>query len=49
MREPHTLSSLGEGVWQANLLLSDPLPPDVPVRLRLGEGPWSRQLPVIAK
>src|SRR5258708_4807186 len=41
LREPHTVSSLGEGVWQANLLLSEPLPPGTLVRIRIGEGPWS--------
>ena len=44
LREPHTVSSLGDGVWQANLLLSEPLPPDAEVRIRFGEGAWSRKL-----
>jgi hypothetical protein len=46
LREPHTVSSLGDGVWQANLLLSEPLPPDAEVRIRFGEGAWSRKLPL---
>jgi tRNA (mo5U34)-methyltransferase len=43
-REPHTVSSLGDDVWQANLLLSEPLPPGTEIRIRFGEGPWSRRL-----
>jgi tRNA (mo5U34)-methyltransferase len=39
------LSSLGEGVWQANILLQEPLAAGTQVRLRLGEGPWSKALP----
>ncbi|MES1261568.1 MAG: DUF1698 domain-containing protein [Acidobacteriota bacterium] len=40
-RRADIVSSLGEGVWQANILLSEPLPPGTLVRLRLGEGLWS--------
>jgi tRNA (mo5U34)-methyltransferase len=43
--QSHTISSLGEGVWQANILLDETLngePPGEPqVRLRLGKGTWS--------
>ena len=45
--EPHTISSLGDAVWQANLLLAQPLPAEpaeVMVRMRFGEGPWSQTL-----
>jgi tRNA (mo5U34)-methyltransferase len=45
--EAHTVGSLGEGVWQANVLLSEPIGPGTPVRLRLGEGEWSRTQPTI--
>ena len=49
LREPHTISSLGDGVWQANLLLSEPIGVDsepVTVRLCFGEGQWSQTLPL---
>jgi tRNA (mo5U34)-methyltransferase len=42
--QPHVVSSLGEGVWQANLLLDNEIAPATRVRLRLGEGSWSRTL-----
>jgi hypothetical protein len=42
----HTISSLGDGVWQSNTLLKQPVATGTPVRLRLGEGEWSRSLPV---
>jgi tRNA (mo5U34)-methyltransferase len=41
----HTISFLGDNVWQANLLLLEPLTGEVFVRLRLGEGPWSAVSP----
>jgi tRNA (mo5U34)-methyltransferase len=41
----HTISFLGDNVWQANILLLEPLTGDVPVRLRLGEGEWSGSSP----
>jgi hypothetical protein len=41
----HTISFLGENVWQANLLLLEPLTGEVFVRLRLGEGEWSTASP----
>jgi hypothetical protein len=37
----HTISALGDGVWQANILLEQPLAAGCPVRIRLGEGEWS--------
>jgi tRNA (mo5U34)-methyltransferase len=42
----HTISSLGDGVWQANILLEREPEKNVPVRLRLGNGPWSTTLPL---
>jgi tRNA (mo5U34)-methyltransferase len=36
-----TISFLGDNVWQANLLLVQPLASETIVRLRLGEGEWS--------
>ncbi len=36
-----TISFLGDNVWQANLLLAQPLSPETAIRLRLGEGEWS--------
>lgn len=35
------MSSLGDGVWQANLLLEERLPAGIEIRLRLEEGEWS--------
>jgi len=46
MVEAHTISSLGEGVWQANVLLRRAIAPGAAVRLRLGAGAWSQTLPV---
>jgi tRNA (mo5U34)-methyltransferase len=40
-----TMSFLGDNVWQANLLLDQPLAPGTIVRLRLGEGEWSPASP----
>jgi tRNA (mo5U34)-methyltransferase len=37
-----TISFLGEDIWQANLLLLEPLTGEQLVRLRLGEGEWSK-------
>jgi tRNA (mo5U34)-methyltransferase len=42
----HTISSLGEGVWQANILLDDEIQEQIPVRLRLGNGLWSKTRPL---
>ena len=46
--QSHTISSLGEGVWQANILLDEPLngepPGELKVRLRLGNGTWSERV-----
>ncbi|HEX4279013.1 MAG TPA: hypothetical protein VHZ74_26840, partial [Bryobacteraceae bacterium] len=36
-----TISFLGDNVWQANILLDQPVAAETPVRLRLGEGAWS--------
>ena len=47
--EPHTISSLTDAVWQANLLLDRALPAgpgEVLVRMRFGEGQWSQTLPL---
>ncbi len=41
LKKADTLSFLGDGVWQVNLLLVEPVPADSGVRLRLGEGEWS--------
>lgn len=38
----HTISALGDGVWQANILLEQPLAAGSAVRIRLGEGEWSQ-------
>ncbi|HXJ42774.1 MAG TPA: hypothetical protein VNH18_26065, partial [Bryobacteraceae bacterium] len=45
--QAHTISALGEGVWQCNLLLNDPVPATTPVRVRLGTGRWSESLQTI--
>ncbi len=42
----HTISSHGEGVWQANLLLERSIEGETSVRVRLGSGPWSSNLPL---
>jgi hypothetical protein len=41
----HAISSLGDGLWQANILLDQHRERES-VRLRLGNGPWSKTLPV---
>jgi tRNA (mo5U34)-methyltransferase len=46
IRQPHTISSLGDGVWQANLLLNTAITTGTATRLRLGSGPWSEALPL---
>jgi hypothetical protein len=40
-----TISFLGDNVWQANVLLDQPLAQETAVRLRLGEGEWSAASP----
>ena len=42
--QPHTVSSVGEGVWQANLLLEESIAGVIQIRLRLGGGSWSQIL-----
>jgi len=37
----HTISSLEDRVWQANVMLDRPMDDDTEVRIRLGEGAWS--------
>jgi tRNA (mo5U34)-methyltransferase len=48
MSRAHTISSLGDNVWQANVLLDQPLARECVIRLRLGEGAWSEGLPARA-
>ena len=43
--QAHTISSLGEGVWQANILLRMPIAAGTPVRIRLGQSQWSEPQP----
>ena len=38
----HTISFLGDGIWQANRLLDQALADNVEVRIRLGGGGWSK-------
>jgi tRNA (mo5U34)-methyltransferase len=45
----HTISSLGDGVWQANILLEEALTEGSSVRIRLADGDWSLALPARAK
>lgn len=45
----HTISQLGDGVWQANILLERPLTAGSAVRVRLGEGEWSEASPTLKK
>lgn len=45
----HTVSSLGDGVWQANILLDQPIAAGSAVRVRLGEGEWSLASPAREK
>jgi tRNA (mo5U34)-methyltransferase len=42
MTRADTISFLGDNVWQANLLLEQPLSQETAIRLRLGEGEWSQ-------
>ena len=42
----HTISSLGEGVWQTNILLDEAIQRESQVRVRLGNGLWSKTLPL---
>jgi len=44
LRRADTVSSLGDGVWQANLLLQEGLPAGIKVRLRLEGGEWSQAM-----
>lgn len=44
-----TVSSLGDGVWQANILLEQPVADGSAVRIRLGEGEWSTTSPAREK
>jgi hypothetical protein len=46
MVQSHTISSLGDGVWQANLLLDEAIASETGVRLCLGNGLWSETLPL---
>jgi tRNA (mo5U34)-methyltransferase len=46
MLRPHTVGSVGGNVWQANIFLTKPLECDIPVRIRLGNGPWSGTKPL---
>ena len=46
IRHPHTISSHGDGVWQANLILHTPINAGSALRLRLGNGPWTEALPL---
>jgi tRNA (mo5U34)-methyltransferase len=45
-RHPDIVSSLGDGVWQLNILLNQPLPLETPVRVRLGTSTWSQEFPL---
>src|SRR5206468_1979366 len=38
---PHTISSLGDSIWQANTFVAQPVIAGTPVRLRLGAGKWT--------
>lgn len=40
-----TISFLGDGVWQSNLLLDEPVTDSCRVRVRLGSGEWSQPHP----
>jgi hypothetical protein len=48
MTRADTISSLGDNVWQANVLLDQPLAAEASVRIRLGEGEWSTASPARA-
>jgi hypothetical protein len=45
----HTISSLGESVWQANILLDEAPHGEPQIRLRLGKGQWSEPTPLRRK
>jgi SAM-dependent methyltransferase len=45
----HTISSLGDGVWQANILLEEALTEGSSVRIRLADGEWSLALQARAR
>jgi SAM-dependent methyltransferase len=45
----HTISFLGDNVWQANILLDAPVASGTPTRLRLGQGQWSEISPAQSK
>lgn len=47
--EAHTISALGDGIWQANVLLEETLKAGSAVRIRLGEGEWSMASPAREK
>ena len=42
---PHTISSLGDSVWQANTFVNQPVAAGTPIRLRLGSGKWTATRP----
>jgi tRNA (mo5U34)-methyltransferase len=44
--QSQTISSLGDGVWQANILPNEAIAIGTGVRLRLGNGTWSERLPL---
>ena len=44
----HAITALEPGVWQANVLLTEPIAPGSAIRVRLGEGPWSEPAPARA-
>ena len=45
----HTISALGDGIWQANVMPQHPLVGGAAVRIRLGEGEWSLTSPASEK
>jgi SAM-dependent methyltransferase len=45
----HTISLLGDNVWQANILLDAPVAAGTAIRLRLGHGEWSQASPSQSK
>ncbi len=47
MRQCDTISSLGGGVWQANLLLRHAVAAGTTIRLRLEGGAWSNPMPCV--
>ena len=46
-RTAHTISPLGDGVWQANIMLEEALAEGSSVRIRLTDGDWSVALPAL--